>query len=149
MCEMYLKHSPDAKCGDCKYLDVERLPNNIFIDDKWYCNELQMYVNIHKLGCPDYTFCQKHYDVYQDSLKIFGYVDKVREVFEHTKDEPFMGGELRQVKAISDDVLFINSERRMDANMMATLRKHLDGRIICGAWENNILIIKVGCGNDE
>ena len=75
------------------------------------------------------------------------YTNKVKEVFEHTSKELFMGGELRQVEHITDNTIFIESERRMDANMMATLRKQLNGHIICGSWEGNVLIIK--CGDAE
>lgn len=72
------------------------------------------------------------------------YTDKVEEVFEHTSKEDFMGGKLRQVKHITDNIIFIESERRMDANMMATLTNHLNGHIICGSWENNVLVIECG-----
>lgn len=75
------------------------------------------------------------------------YEDKVKEIFSHTSNEMFMGGELRQIKLITDNIVFIESEHRMDANMMATLRKHLKGHIICGNWDGNVLIIE--CDSDK
>lgn len=76
------------------------------------------------------------------------YTDKVKEVFHHTSKECFMGGKLRQVKHITENIVFIESEHHMDANMMATLRKHLNGHIICGAWERNVLVIQCGDVNE-
>lgn len=54
MCEIYLKHSPDARCGYCKE----------FINNKLYCKNLKKKVNPHTLGCPDYCFCQQNYEYY-------------------------------------------------------------------------------------
>ena len=61
MCEIYLRHSPDAKCAYCKYIDI----SGGFTSEKECCTDLKIKVNINKLGCPDFTFCQKHYKIYQ------------------------------------------------------------------------------------
>lgn len=72
------------------------------------------------------------------------YEDIVRKIFKKTQRDMFMGGELMSLHSISDDILFINSQRRMDANMMATLEKHLNGRILCGSANGDCLIILCG-----
>lgn len=72
------------------------------------------------------------------------YEDVVRKIFKKTEKDMFMGGELMSLHSITDDILFINSQRRMDANMMATLEKHLNGRILCGSLNGDVLIILCG-----
>ncbi len=72
------------------------------------------------------------------------YEDVVRKIFKKTEKDMFMGGELMSVHSIADDILFINSQRRMDSNMMATLQKHLNGRILCGSVNGDVLIILCG-----
>lgn len=72
------------------------------------------------------------------------YEDIVRDIFSETEKEMFMGGKLIFVYSITDDILFINSEFRMDANMMVTLEKHLNGRILHGSLNGDVLIILCG-----
>lgn len=72
------------------------------------------------------------------------YEDIVRDIFSETEKEMFMGGKLISVYSITDDILFINSEFRMDANMMVTLEKHLNGRILHGSLNGDVLIILCG-----
>lgn len=72
------------------------------------------------------------------------YEDIVKDIFEVTEKEMFMGGKLISVYSITDDILFINSEYRMDANMMATLQKHLNGRILHGSLKGDVLIVLCG-----
>ena len=71
-------------------------------------------------------------------------LEKKIEKLESNKKEMFMGGKLISIYSITDDILFINSERRMDANMMATLQKHLNGRILHGSLNGDVLIILCG-----
>lgn len=77
------------------------------------------------------------------------YVNIVIDIFEDTQKKMFMGGKLYHVRSIADDILFINSEYRMDANMMATLQKHLDGRILCSSVKGDVLVILCGVRHFE
>lgn len=72
------------------------------------------------------------------------YEEIVKDIFSHTEQEEFMGGKLMSVYSITDDILFINSERRMDANMMATLQKKLNGVILQGSANGDCLVIACG-----
>ena len=69
---------------------------------------------------------------------------KVEELFKHTQKELGMGGELVSTEvARADAILFIESEHRMDANMMQTLRKHLNAEIIFSNTLGNVLVMRL------
>ena len=69
---------------------------------------------------------------------------KVEELFKHTQKELGMGGGLVSAKVVrADAILFIESEHRMDANMMATLRKHLNAEIIFNNTLGNVLVMRL------
>lgn len=114
--------------------------HGFFLDEKWKKDtffvdigierEKQLLSRIKKL--------EKKIEKLESNKK---YEDIVRDIFSETEKEMFMGGKLISVYSITDDILFINSERRMDSNMMATLQKHLNGRILCGSVNGDVLII--------
>lgn len=70
-------------------------------------------------------------------------VERVKELFKHTENEAFMGGELMECKMLTDDLIGVASERRMDANMMCSLNLLLDGHIVFGSLHNDALVIEI------
>ena len=114
------------------FLD-EKWKKDIFFVDTGIEREKQLLSRIKKL--------EKKIEKLESNKK---YEDIVRDIFSETEKEMFMGGKLISIYSITDDILFINSERRMDANMMATLQKHLNGRILHGSLNGDVLIILCG-----
>lgn len=76
-------------------------------------------------------------------------VERVKELFKHTENEAFMGGELMECKMLTDDLIGIASKRRMDANMMCSLMTLLGGRIVFGSMHNDCLILKINADKDQ
>ena len=68
------------------------------------------------------------------------YIKTIEEVFQHTQDEMFMGGKLLHAHHITDKIIFIESERRMDANMIATLRNFLKGSLKALNTRGNVAV---------
>lgn len=79
----------------------------------------------------------KHYEHLTDP------VEKVKELFKNTKNERWMGGRLIECKMITPNLIGVASESRMDANMLCSLMKLLDGHIVFGSLNNDALIIKI------
>ena len=70
-------------------------------------------------------------------------VERVKELFKHTENEAFMGGELMECKMLTDDLIGIASKRRMDANMMCSLNLLLNGHIVFSSIHTDALVIKI------
>ena len=117
--------------------------HGFFLDEKWKKDIFFVDTGIERekqlLSCIEEL--EKKIEKLESNKK---YEDIVRDIFEETEKEMFMGGKLISIYSITDDILFINSERRMDANMMATLQKHLNGKILHGSLNGDVLIILCG-----
>lgn len=69
--------------------------------------------------------------------------EKIRELFNYTQHERFMGGKLKYVQVSPDNnYILVESEFRMGANMMQTLMAMTDSKIILGTENNNVLVFK-------
>lgn len=68
---------------------------------------------------------------------------KVKEIFEHIKDEAFISKGLFNCTILSDDLIFIALERRTDVYMIAILIHYLDENIICKTMHNEGFVIKL------
>lgn len=76
-------------------------------------------------------------------------VERVKELFKHTENEAFMGGKLIDCKMLTDDLIGVASERRMDANIMCSLNLLLNGHIVFSSIHTDALVIEVGCGKEN
>lgn len=81
------------------------------------------------------------------SIQKSKYIETIEEVFQHTQDEMFMGGKLLHAHHITDKLIFIESERRMDANMIATLRNFLKGSLKALNSRGNVAVYE--CDSKE
>lgn len=69
---------------------------------------------------------------------------EVVEIFNHTKDELGMGGGLKFIQCTDNmDFFIVESERRMDINMMHTIMEHTNSTILLGNSENNVLVFRM------
>lgn len=65
-------------------------------------------------------------------------------IFKHTKDELGMGGGLKFIQCTDNmDFFLVESEHRMDANMMHTIMKYTNSTLLLGNSENNVLVFKM------
>lgn len=68
--------------------------------------------------------------------------NKIVEIFIHTENELGMGGKLKFVQC-TNDFFLVESEHRMDSNMMHTIMKHTNSTILLGNSENNVLVFRM------
>lgn len=96
---------------------------------------------------PDNLGTQTNYKVLEDilyELKTAKLRKIITEIFNHTKDELGMGGGLKSIQCTDNmDFFIIETEYRMDANMMHTIMKYTNSTILLGNSENNVLVFRM------
>lgn len=83
--------------------------------------------------------CQQLEEEHEKNKKL---EENITEIFNHTKNELGMGGELKHIQ-YTNDLFLVESEHRMDSNMMHTIMKHTNSTILLGNSENNVLVFKI------
>ena len=78
----------------------------------------------------------RHYEHITDPI------ERVKALFENTKEEDHMGGGLIQCVMIADNLVGIQSHSYMDANMFHSLMALLNGRIVFGSLDTIVIKIK-------
>ena len=112
--------------------------------------KMMMYIDYCEKKIEESDFEEYRRKKNEDFLKCYEHitdpVERVKELFKHTQEEAFMGGELMECKMITEDLIGVASERRMDANMMCSLNLLLNGHIVFGSLTNDTLVIKIKGG---
>lgn len=77
-------------------------------------------------------------------LKLGKLKKTLTEIFKHTKNELGMGGDLKFIQWTDNmDFFLVESEHRMDSNMMHTIMNHTNSTVLLGNSENNILVFRM------
>ena len=67
--------------------------------------------------------------------------NRIREIL---NGDVFRGGNVRNITFLDPNMVFINTEYRMDANTMVSLINALEGHIICGNVKGDTLVFQYG-----